>query len=419
MRDICTTVTALRQARTLVCVALCACGGADRSAPVDPSSVTRINLRVERVRLTQATQDEDGTLPVVAGSAAVLNVVVTRSAESVVEVPLVLRLFRRGAMVFTDTARTGGVLGPTYPAVGFSAQFLIPAALVASDVSWQVELDPLRTHADSTRADNVLPGAVPAALPTVTVPPLRLRLVPITLGRHGGLTGNVSAGNAELYLRLTRQIFPVGALSVTVGEPLSSSANFGTLPGPGGSLGFWDQVVHELDDARIASGVTDEYWYGVVPMPGGYDSVQWGGVGYTPREPQGVGPGTRTSAGLGASEVPGIGVSVDFAQQTLAHELGHNFGRLHAPGCGAVAPIDSGYRGIAGSITVSGHDVWSWASGLTRGAQLVGGETGDVMSYCSPKWVGPYTYAAVLAWRQVLPVLGQVSARRGAYLALP
>jgi hypothetical protein len=389
-------------------VALFACSGNDQPIGVDPLSVTRVNLRLERIVVTQVVQNDDGSLPLVAGSAAAVNVVVVRSVESVTEVPVVLRLFRGASVVFTDTAVTGGVLGPLTSTTSTNAQFLIPANFVASDVSWQVELDPARTQPDSSRSDNLLPSVTPAAFNTVAVTPLRLRLVPVILSRHGGATGDVTPINAESYVKLARQIFPVGTMTVTVGAPLAVNANFAAAAGQGGDSNFWGQLLSEISAERSKLGPTDEYWYGVVQLPEEYDRVTFGGFAYIPLNAEDTGPFSRIGAGFGVSRRIDLGS----AQRTLAHELGHNFGRFHAPGCNAVAPIDPAYRGTAGTISAIGNDVWSWANGFSRGAESISRETGDVMSYCSPKWIGPDMYGAILAWRQVAPVLGSIGAVR-------
>jgi hypothetical protein len=67
-----------------------------------------------------------------------------------------------------------------------------------------------------------------------------------------------------------------------------------------------------------------------------------------------------------------------------AHEIGHNFGRYHAP-CGGPSGIDQNYPYANASIGHYGLDtsnmtVWSPDS------------TKDLMSYCSPKWLSDYTY---------------------------
>jgi hypothetical protein len=389
-----------------------ACSGGDRPGPVAPPISPVINLRLERVMFTQAVQDEAASVPMIGGTAAAINVVVGRSRESVTEVPVVLRLFRGSSIVFTDTTRTGGVLGPLTSATGTSAQFLVPSNLVTSDVSWQVELDPLRTQPDSTHDDNVLPRVAPERLTPVTVPPVRLRLVPVILSRHGGVSGDVAPVNVDLYVRLAREIFPLGALTVTVGAPVTSDAEFGVRPDTGAATGFWTVVLRDLAGARTEAGAGDEYWYGVVPVVEGYRQLVYGGFGYIPELPQNT--NFLVSAGFGISR----SIGANAAQYLLAHELGHNFGRRHAPGCGALAPIDTAYPGLAGTISATGNNVWSWANGFSRGAADVDRATGDVMSYCSPVWISPHTYKGVLAWRQATQVSGR-SRGSGAAVAVP
>lgn len=412
-----TATRALRSVRLLIPLAgatLIACSSSDRPAVLDPSDERRINLRVASVELTQATQDEAGALPMIAGRAAAVNVAVVRSVATVAEVKVVLRLSRGGRVVFSDTARTGGVLGPDIPASRTSAQFLIPDTLLADGISWQVEVDPQRQTPDSTRTDNTWPLGGPEAIRTVTVRPIRIRLIPIILSRHGGIRGDVSPSNADQYVMLARQIYPLASVTVSVGAAVTSDANFGQPAAPAADANFWQTVLAVLDGARNAAGATDEYWYGVVPYPDEYSGLVYAGYGYIPRSPNDAGMFARVSAGLSVSSR----FSVPSAQQTFAHELGHNLGRNHAPGCGAVAPIDSAFPGVAGRITISGNDVWSWSTGLARSAQSVSRETGDVMSYCSPVWISPYTYRSVLTWRQAPPALGRVISTRLA-VAMP
>lgn len=401
-------------ARTATCTLLAACGGGDPKPIVGPGAGDGANLRLEQVVFTQVVQDDAASLPLIAGVPAAAKVLITRSRESVEEVPVVLRLFRGGVIVHTDTTRSGGVLSQVRSLATASAEFLVPASLVHSDVSWQVLLDPAQTRPDSTRTDNLLPAAAPAPLVTVAVPPLRVRIVPVILALHGDLAGVVTEANAESYVRLARQILPARGISVSVGSPVITRASFGTAP-LGGDRGFWQTVLADVDVARMASAAQDEYWYGVVSRPSGYTTSIYGGYGYIPALPTDVGPASRTGVGLGLSE----GVDAAFAQGTLAHELGHNFGRLHAPGCNAVAPIDTLYAGVAGTISGIGHDVWSWANGLVLGASSVGYTTGDVMSYCMPKWIGPYTWRAVLEWRMASTITSRVTQRRTLPVAMP
>jgi hypothetical protein len=384
---------------------LAGCGG--DSKPVGPSGAGTANLRLDQVVFTQVVQDEQGSLPLIAGVAAAAKVLIIRSTESVAEVPVVLRLFRGRTLVRSDTTRTVGVLGPVRSLLSASAEFLVPASYVAADVSWQVEIDPKQTVADSTRSDNILPVVAPAPLHVVSVPPLRLRLVPVILARHDSIRGDVTAANAEAYVRLARQILPASGLSVTVGAPIVSLADFGAPP-VGGARGFWEIVIAEVDRVRVATRATDEYWFGVVPMPAGYAGTTLGGFGYVPSTPGEAGVGTHSSVGLAVSSIYGV----QYTQMVVAHELGHNFGRGHAPGCAAGTPIDTLFPNMTGAILGVGHDVWSWANGLTTGATSIGPQSGDVMSYCDPKWIGPYSYGAIMRWRMASGVIARVAGTR-------
>ena len=396
-----------------IAVLLTGCGGDAKAVGPD---VSRINLSLDQVIFTQVAQDERGSLALVAGAPASAKVTIVRTVETVDEVAVVLRLFRGGVLVHTDTARTGGVLGPSRSLQNASAEFLVPGALVAADVSWQVALDPRQRSTDSTRADNVLPALLPAPLHIVELRPIRIRLVPVILTAHGDVSGDVTAVSAEAYVRFARQLFPSRAFAVTVGAPVRSAA-FAGAPPVGGDRGFWWNVLGDVDRARAADRAGDELWYGVVTRPDGYERFKYGGFAYIPTDPLSTQTGTRTAAGLGVTSAG----SVRGAQYLVAHELGHLLGRSHAPGCGAPAPIDSLYPGGLGSIAGLGHDVWSWSAGVARHASSVGADATDVMSYCQPStiWIGPYTHGNLIRWRAVDGMVTRQAAIVGPPVALP
>jgi hypothetical protein len=72
-----------------------------------------------------------------------------------------------------------------------------------------------------------------------------------------------------------------------------------------------------------------------------------------------------------------------------AHELGHNWGRNHAP-CGGPLGLDNGYPFSDGRIGIYGVNVGSQT--------LMPASTSDIMGYCDPKWIGAYTYNAVMSY---------------------
>ena len=284
-------------------VIACACTAGDPAAP--PTTPPRIgadgaNLRPVAVQFTQGSQNSDGSIPLVVGMPAAANVLVERSRESVAEVPVVLRLFRGQTLLRVDTARTSGVLSKSVNPASPSVQFLISGTLVTDSLAWQVEVDPAQLVADSVRTDNQLP-ATPALLNIVPLPPLHVHFVPIVLAAHAGVTGDVSASNAEQYLAGVRALLPTGALTFSIGTPLTVQQSLGTPP-DGGALNFWSSIVADVDIARLISTTRSSIWYGIVPAPTGFTRFTNGGYAYIPSDPAGTGGGTRSAVRSPASE---------------------------------------------------------------------------------------------------------------------
>lgn len=94
---------------------------------------------------------------------------------------------------------------------------------------------------------------------------------------------------------------------------------------------------------------------------------------------------SRSAAGFRAA--CGLAFADETSAATLAHELGHNHGREHAP-CG-VSPSDPNYPYSGGLIGVWGYDSRS-------GSLQDPSRCADIMSYCDPQWVSDYTYQAFL-----------------------
>jgi hypothetical protein len=391
-------ITLARAARAILTALCVGCtSGAEPIAPgddVEPGAATAANLMLISVQVTQAAQDTRNTVPMVAGAPAVINVIMARSRDTVeMNVPVVLRLFRGATLVRTDTAVSIGPLTRDVTTILPAVQFLLPDTLVRGELAWQVEIDPARTLRDSSRADNRLPLLGSAPIEIVTLPTMQLRMVPIILAAHGNAAAVLTPVRAELLAETVRQLLPTGLLSVSVAPAFVSQRFFN---GPVGTdrTGFWEPLLMELDLIRVATGDPMTYWYGVVPvvptMP-----LQFGGVALLGDNPRDRSGGDRTSIGLGDT----FNTSLAYPREVLAHELGHNFGRRHAPGCNAVPPLDSLYPAGNGSIVMPGHDVWSMATGATSVAGVRSPDTFDIMSYCRPAWISAYNRQKVLEWR--------------------
>lgn len=355
------------------------------------------DFAITGAQFTQGVQTADGSIPMVlSGNAAVVNVLIRGAAPAPVRMQVVLRIFdAAGAVVRTDTALTTGMIGPTPTYASPSAQFLVALAVLKAGMRWQVIRDPKRIAPDDSTATDVFPRTGTAPLAVVDVPPLNIRFVPITLSAYGNATGAVSTDNLKQYLWTLRSVHPLGVVNAHVGPPLVTNASFGTAPS-GGAAGFWQQVIAELDLARIADPVEpDANWYGVVVPPRGFNYTVFGGMSYVPTSSSNTGPGTRTSASVQLNWF----FDPTKARDLVAHELGHTFGRSHAPCGSAVPPLDPTFPTVGGTIEQVGHDVYGWANGLASSAETIPETTGDVMGYCNPVWASAYTYRAVMAFR--------------------
>jgi hypothetical protein len=166
----------------------------------------------------------------------------------------------------------------------------------------------------------------------------------------------------------------------------------------------WDDLLQRLRKMRSASYTSDIY-VGLLDTNTFFDATTGAII---PGTPLTVTPGGGVVAGCGGRGVaagyvfdpnPGNFVG-QAAQVTMAHEIGHAMGRLHAPCPGSTAGgIDPSYpayvTGPAGTIGEVGFDC---ATGTTRPPGVMSA-TFDFMASCSPTWVSPYTYRA-LYWNQ-------------------
>jgi hypothetical protein len=172
----------------------------------------------------------------------------------------------------------------------------------------------------------------------------------------------------------------VGVINARVGAPFTTNVVFG-----GGQDAAWRAILREVEAKRIVDGYRGHY-YGVLRPPQGVTFVQFSGFGF-------ISGRTAVSVQVGWFN------RESQARETVAHELGHNFGRPHSP-CGGPTNPDPGYPHAEADIGIDGWDAWTASQGGRGEYQAPG--TKDLMSYCRPVWISDYTFRKVIEGRQAL-----------------
>lgn len=334
---------------------------------------TTVNLTVAGTQLIQSSQRADGAMPMVGGRDAMLRVFVVASGANGAQPAVRVRLYQGGTPVDSLLVAAPVAQVPQAPdtaTLSKSWNVLIPGARVLAGLSYQVEVDPGDAVPETSESDNRWPGGAGTQAVTVqNVPPFTVRFVPVKQSVND-LTGTVDAGNKAAFIETTRRMFPLGQVTADVRTTYTTDAP--VYQANDGNNG-WGQTLGEVGALRATDGSTAHY-VGIIQVTYG------GGI-----------------AGLGYIGAP-ASISwdkVSSAPGVIAHELGHNFGRNHAP-CGNPSGPDPGYPYANASIGSWGLDL----PGLTLKPPAT---FKDLMSYCDPDWVSDYTYSAILAWRGTAP----------------
>jgi hypothetical protein len=323
--------------------------GVTKKAPLtlEVRTASTANLRILKAEWGQTVLKEN--LRLVAGKEALLRVhlVAAPSALSLSQ-PLAGAVYQGSAFVgnlsFTcpnpiPTTTAQGSLSTTCNAT-------LPGNWVAPGLRVELRADPNNQVAETDESDNALTLNPSVGAGTI----LHLTVVPVV---HQGQTASIPDFAQTLW-----RIWPLKETPYTARAPYTFS---GTLSGQDANA--WSQLLDELRALRQVDG-SGRYYYGFVK------------VGYT----SGI-------AGIGYIGYP-VAVGWDYSQSApavMAHELGHNFGRNHAP-CGTNG--DSSYPYPDGKIGTWGYD-------LASGALKDPNQYYDLMSYCGPQWVSDYNYEAV------------------------
>ncbi len=330
---------------------------------VNPLSV---KIEAAAVHLTQAVQTLGGDIPLIGGRSALLRVFVTGDKTSFYRPRPLATFYEDGAPFHSmrlDPAADRIPVEPDEGRLGRSFNGVVPGRVLRPGVELVVELDPDVLVPAVEGSDRRVPAEGRLKLDVLTVPPMRLTVVPVVHSRDAELARAWVDGMTETSagIAFVRSILPIGELELTVHEPYHTTADLGTAGG-------WLGLLREISVLRLTERRRD-YYYAALAAPSG---SPFKGLGYIGRP-----------IGIGILDI-----------DTFAHELGHNMGLRHAP-CGLALNPDPDFPYEDGSIGVFGYET---RRGNTR--MVDPAEYRDLMTYCDPSWISDYHFVKAMEFRR-------------------
>lgn len=182
--------------------------------------------------------------------------------------------------------------------------------------------------------------------------------------------GTTIMDTPERRLKLEKDIwdlYPVQKVNLRVRAPVTLMGTFSSTKGFAAL-----RTAREMDNAK-----PHEYYHMVVVAP----SAGYLGIGSVP------GPTVNDASRRVAITILGNNnQTVDGSTNSTAHELGHNHGRSHAPGCGASgAEVTYPYKSIPGDMGTNG---FSLSTNTLKPKAMFR----ELMSYCRPRWISDYQW---------------------------
>ncbi|MFN3567106.1 MAG: zinc-dependent metalloprotease family protein, partial [Burkholderiaceae bacterium] len=243
----------------------------------------------------------------------------------------------------------------------------LPATWVGAGLRVRVEIDPDRRYGD--------PIVVDAAPNVGSATRIDLVLVPLVSGGNVPQLPAAAAVADEIVRRL-----PIARENV--GVAVRAPYTLTTVTDGVDTSSDWSSALGELETLRRNEARTKHYYGFVRPMV----SAGTAGIGYVNR----VG---STSPNLSAI---GWDASRTSWRRTFSHELGHNFGREHAP-CGGPANPDPYYPYPNGAL--NGTPLFdSLLDDIVAPAGM-----SDIMGYCSGAWFSDYNFREVQRFVEAQP----------------
>jgi hypothetical protein len=317
--------------------------------------------------VTQATQNLNNTVSLVAGKSTVVRVYAQSNINEGLGGVYVSVSGTRNGVPLTGSPLLQGPksVSPSWSRgnLNSSFNFPLPANWLSGTVTLQIRLDPNNAINELNEDNNLITYVANFT----NVPALDVKVVPIEYTDPGTNLTYPAASSNYLAPGLIK-MYPITSATVTRRATISWSQNLSNQTS-------WLNLLNQIATLKQTDGSPPwQIYYGLVPL---LDNNGWtwfrsgiAGIGYV---------GYRASAGL-ADFSPYLNGS-----EIANHEFGHNLGQDHAP------------------CNVSGDNNFPYPGGLIGqyGLRIDGMQIydptiyADIMGYCDPVWISDYTYQAL------------------------
>jgi hypothetical protein len=365
------------------------------TAAIDPGSDTYVHqmiewagaestpgpdMRIDAIEVTQAIQDLNNSVELVAGKRTYVRVHV--SSPTTVNDVFANLSAQRGGLTLYPTLSPGNPgadihvrSAPDRGQLNDSFWFELPASWIgAGDLTLTARLDP----ADAKNDANLTNNEMSVTVSFLSTPPLRLRQfnVRYTVGTSTYLAATSHLESLESWLRRAYPISSLQAARQTFTYPDPGLPDVDTLHG-WLALGKLLRILFTGEDSRVV-------YYGVVDDGGGFMRGKAAGI-----------PGTIAAGPAGSSNW-GWDFDGSYNDWYGGHEIAHTRGRYHAEFCGAgggtAYPHTSGRISptTSGATAIYGFDI------VNR--TVYAPTWKDVMTYCSNQWISDFTYEGIRSY---------------------
>lgn len=248
-------------------------------------------------------------------------------------------------------------------------QVLVPADQITVDTHYSAELVECATGTGTAQTAR-FPKTGDTELSARHTGGLKVTIIPL---QANSKLPDTSETALTTYRQQMLAMYPIDAITFTVAPAMTVSYPID-----------WEGTLDQMRAKRKADApAADVYYYGLLKPQDTLNAFCGNacttGIGYV---------GDQNSGSYRAAM--GVGFADRVSAQTMAHEIGHNHGRNHAP-CvpngGSISGVDPKYPFPDGRTGIIGYDA--------RTKALLSATGTDLMGYCNNVWLSEYTYGGI------------------------